>query len=59
MRVNAGMRGAGDQDFPVLVVLSDHHAIGKKRWTRRVAGPERASQVAAPLRQALAEMAVG
>jgi hypothetical protein len=50
---------AGDQDFPVLVVLSDRYAIGKKRWTRRVAGPERASQVAAPLRQARAEMAVG
>jgi len=50
---------AGDQDFPVLAVLSYLHAIGKKRWTRGVMGSERARQVAAPLRQARAEMAVG
>ena len=53
------MRGAGDQDFSVLAVLSDRHAIGKKRWTRGVMGAEHASQVAAPLREARAEMAVG
>ena len=57
--INAGMRGAGDQDFSVLAVLSDRHAIGKKRWTRGVMGAEHASQVAAPLREAQAEMAVG
>ena len=42
-----------------LAVLSDRHGIGKERWTRGVVGPVRVSQVADPLRQALAGMAVG
>jgi len=42
-----------------LAVLSDRHGIGKERWTRGVVGPLRVSQVADPLRQVLAGMAVG
>jgi hypothetical protein len=42
-----------------LAVLTGRHGIGKERWTRGVVGPVRVSKVAEPLRQVLAEMAVG